>query len=202
MFFENCCFLSSVVFWNLMFVSFVIIFWNMLFSKIWNLLLFNSVVFSDLLLLGSTLICCHQVVVAYFLQYFKSRHIMWSSSCLFSKIFQKSYFFFCRGAPPLPPPPLRGGPAYRPGDYAKPVWVVWNRTKICCFWKFVVFWKKFYDPFFFEISCFLSLFTYQICYFEMHFFLKCVVFEICCFSSMLFFEICCCLGPPWFVANK
>ena len=134
-----------------MFVSFVIIFWNMLFSKIWNLLLFNSVVFSDLLLLGPTLICRHQVVVAYFLKYFKSRHSIKSRSCLFFNIL-KVVFFLLQGGPPLHPPPLRGGPAYRPGDYAKPVWVVWNRTKICCFLKFVVFWN-----FFFDIYCFLKL---------------------------------------------
>ena len=109
MFFENCCFLSSVVFWNLMFVSFVIIFWNMLFSKIWNLLLFNSVVFSDLLLLGSTLICCHQVVVAYILKYFKSRHSIKSRSCLFFKYFKSRLFSFAGGSPPCTPRRSAGG---------------------------------------------------------------------------------------------
>ena len=102
-------FFKSVVFWNLMFVSFVIIFWNMLFSKISNLLLFNSVVFSDLLLLGSTLICCHQVVVAYILKYFKSRHSIKSRSCLFFKYLKSRLFSFAGGSPPCTPRRSAGG---------------------------------------------------------------------------------------------
>ena len=43
-----------------------------------------------------------QAVVVAFFKYFKSR-----------------LFAFAGGSPPLHPPPLRGGSAYRPGDYAK-----------------------------------------------------------------------------------
>ena len=37
----------------------------------------------------------------------------------FFKYFKSRLFAFAGGSPPLHPPPLRGGPAYRPGDYAK-----------------------------------------------------------------------------------
>ena len=95
LFFEICCFLKFVVFWDLLFFSFVVFlkfdfFLN--FDVFWNLLFFSFVVvsemccflkcdileicsFSNLLLVWPTPICCHQVVVAYFLQYFKGRHI-------------------------------------------------------------------------------------------------------------------------------
>ena len=51
-----------------------------------NLLFYKSVVFSNLLLLGSTPICCHQVVVAFF------------------KIFLKVVSLLLQGDPPLHPP--------------------------------------------------------------------------------------------------
>ena len=40
----------------------------------------------------------------------------------------KVVFLLLQGGPPLHPPPLRGGTAYRPGDYAKSVGAVGNRT--------------------------------------------------------------------------
>ena len=48
----------------------------------------------------------------------KSSETQICSSCLFQNIL-KVVFFLMQGGPPLHPPPLRGGPAYRPGDYAK-----------------------------------------------------------------------------------
>ena len=144
-------FFKSVVFWNLMFVSFVIIFWNMLFSKIWNLLLFNSVVFSDLLLLGSTLICCHQVVVAYILKYFKSRHSIKSRSCLFFKYFKSRLFSFAGGSPPCTPRRSAGG---RPiGQEIMQNLYGWYETEP----KSVGFWNVLFLECIFEIYCFLKL---------------------------------------------
>ena len=57
----------------------------------WNLLLFKSVVFSNLLLLGSTPICCHQVVVAFFLN-----------------ILKVVFLLLQGGPPPAPPAAPRG----------------------------------------------------------------------------------------------
>jgi hypothetical protein len=109
-----CCFL------NLLFFEILCLFHLLLFFEICCflkfeiccfsiLLLFNSVVFSDLLLLGSTLICCHQVVVAYILKYFKSRHSIKSRSCLFFKYFKSRLFSFAGGSPPCTPRRSAGG---------------------------------------------------------------------------------------------